>query len=112
MSAEPLAAQQDSAEASEVGMLDSLSTSDIYNEYDRTLLAHFFHIERQYRKYKSERDFLSCKIRMKLNHEGVVRFHIPGVGKVTLMPGREFKGCEHGVEPKQLDPYLKIEPED
>lgn len=120
MSTDAVARGSESVEAAGVDGF-SASTPDltpdvIAGEVERCRLARLFHLDRLIAKHKLERECLASQIRAQMNRDAVVRHKIPGVGTVTLLPGRELKFCEncskqHGLGSGTLDPYLKIEPE-
>lgn len=94
-----------------------LSLADITNGrltriIEETRLARLIELDAKKTRRTLERECLASQFRAQMNHDGVVKQVIPGVGKATLLEGRPLHQCENcaaAIGEGKRDPYLKVE---
>lgn len=94
-----------------------LSLADITNGrlariIEETRLSRLLQIRSKKARLSLEDGCVSSAMRAQMNHDGVVRQVIPGIGKATLVEARPLYQCEScagAIGEGKRDPYLKVE---
>lgn len=84
----------------------SLTPADIAAEVERTRMIRLIELDAKIKRLRDQRDDISSEMRWEMNHNGVVRYTIKGVGTAELIERVNcFCGQPYTIKP---DPYLKV----
>lgn len=94
-----------------------LSWQDVHNGrfariIEETRLARMLELKAKKRSASDEYGDLAGQMKAQMNRDGVVRFHVPGIGTATLLAGKPLHECDNclaAIGEGKRDPYLKVE---